>query len=76
MEKTLKELQPGESGVVYALENEGSMRKRLLDIGLIFGTRVECVGKSPFGDPSAYSIRGAIICLRAKESRQIKIRTP
>lgn len=34
------------------------MRRRLLDIGLIPGTRVTCTAVSPAGDPAAYLIRG------------------
>ena len=43
------------------------MRRRLQDIGLIEGTVVECVGKSPLGDPCAYVIRGAVIALRSED---------
>ena len=47
--------------MVERLRVHGSMRRRLLDIGLVEGTRVECVGVSPMGDPAAYCIRGAVI---------------
>ncbi len=49
----------------------GSQRRRLLDIGLVNNTLVECLGRSPAGDPSAYLIRGAVIALRAQDCRQI-----
>ncbi len=50
-----------------------AMRRRLNDIGLIPGTRVECLGRSPGGDPSAYLIRGAVIALRRSDSQNILI---
>ena len=43
-------------------------------MGLIEGTSVECVGKSPLGDPAAYLVRGAVIALRSQESDRIFIR--
>lgn len=49
------------------------MRRRFLDIGLIEDTPVECIGRSPAGDPSAYLIRGAVIAIRAEDSASIKL---
>ena len=59
-------LQCGQTARVGKLTIQGSMRRRLQDIGLIEGTKVECVQKSPAGDPVAYLIRGAVIALRAE----------
>jgi len=70
---TLAELGQGDSAVVRELASEGSMRRRLQDIGLIPGTRVECVQKSPLGDPIAYLIRGTVIALRCEDSAGIYV---
>lgn len=67
-------LAPGERGIVKQLHTTGSMRRRFLDIGLTLDTVVECVGRSPGGDPSAYLIRGAVIAIRASDSRSIAVR--
>ena len=72
-EYTMNELNTGESASVLRLRVHGAMRRRLLDIGLVEGTRVECLGKSPSGDPSAYLIRGAVIAIRSEDSRDILI---
>ncbi len=69
----LDELQVGECGVVAEIHTAGAMRRRLLDMGLIEGTRVMCVGKSPAGDPAAYRIRGAVIAIRSEDSRRILV---
>ena len=74
MSYSLKDLSPGERGVVTALTTEGRMRRRLMDIGLVEGTMGECVGVSPWGDPSAYLIRGAVIALRNRDSQTVLIR--
>lgn len=68
---SLDELRPGQRAVVYALKCTGAMRRRLLDIGLIENTTVECLGISPMGDPKAFCIRGAVIALRAEDCRSI-----
>ncbi len=50
----------GKTVKVRELLTTGSMRRRLLDMGLIEGTRVSCLQKSPAGDPVAYLIRGPL----------------
>jgi len=69
----LNDINPGERAVVRRLLTSGSMRRRLLDIGLIENTEVECIGRSPGGDPSAYLIRGAVIAIRSEDCKNIII---
>jgi len=69
----LTNLEPGRCAVVNDLTVTGSMRRRLQDIGLIKGTRVEYVQRSPLGDPVAYLIRGAVIALRSEDSDCVMI---
>lgn len=71
----LNDIVPGQHAVVSALHATGSMRHRLLDIGLIENTDVECLGRSPCGDPSAFLIRGAVIAIRSEDCKDIVIRT-
>lgn len=73
IQRCLNDIKPGQTAVVQSLCAHGSMRRRLLDIGLVEGTRVECVGVSPLGDPSAYLIRGAVIAIRAADCRDVLI---
>lgn len=69
--KNLTNLQEGESAQVASLMNTGSIKRRLQDLGLVEGTRVECIQKSPFGDPVAYGIRGAVIALRTEDAQAV-----
>ena len=71
---TLDKLCVNDRAVVTALLAEGGMRRRMIDLGMVEGTAIECVGKSPAGDPSAYLIRGAVVAIRAKDARKICIR--
>lgn len=64
-------LHEGQRARVLIILESGAMRRRLQDIGLIEGTTVECVQKSPAGDPVAYGIRGAIVALRAEQAAAI-----
>ena len=69
----LTQLKQGQRAKVKSLLATGSMRSRLQEIGLIEGTQVECLQKSPAGDPVAYLIRGAVIALRAEDSATVLV---
>ena len=71
--KRLSEMKIGETAVVERLLIHGSMRRRLLDLGLLENTEVTCLGRSPGGDPSAYLIRGALIALRRADAAGIQL---
>lgn len=64
----------GECAEIAELLTKGSMRRRLLDIGLTPNTTVECVGKSPSGDPKAFLIRGAVVAIRSEDCVGILIK--
>lgn len=51
---SLCHMKPGQAAVVLAVHTRGSIRRRLLDIGLTPNTEVMCLGRSPGGDPAAY----------------------
>ena len=70
---TLDKLKINEKGTVVSVEKDGTLKRRLLDLGIIKGSRIECVGKSPLGDPSAYLIKGAVVAIRARDARSVTI---
>lgn len=71
--RRLSDIEPGQKVRIKELTSKGSMRRRLLDIGLVENTEVECLGKSPMGDPKAYLIRGAVIAIRSEDCQGILI---
>ena len=71
--KTLNELKKGEKAKIINLDIEGSIKRRLLDIGLINGSTIECVLESPLKDPKAYWIRGTLIAIRNNDAKDIYI---
>ena len=72
-EYSLSALRAGQSAYVAEIQADEAMRRRLLDLGLIRGTRVTCTAKSPAGDPAAYLIRGAVIALRGRDARGVRL---
>ena len=67
----LNKLPIGQKATVLNLTSSGTQRRRMLDLGLVSGTMVEAVQKSPAGDPVAYFFRGTMIALREEDAGKI-----
>jgi ferrous iron transport protein A len=50
-----------------------AFRRRLMELGIIPGTRVEVLRIAPFGDPLELSARGCNISIRAAEARHVEV---
>lgn len=72
--RCLNDLQMGEVGVITSLMAQGSIKRRLLDIGLVDDTEVQCILNSPSQDPKVFLIRGAVIALRNEDCQNVLIR--
>ncbi len=74
--ETLDQLEPGESARVVSISRRcrGQQRRRLMDLGVLPGTRVTAEMKSASGDPTAYVIRGATIALRRSHAAMINVK--
>ena len=70
----LYELPLNKVGTVDNLNCNGNIRRRLLDLGLVRGTKITPVFKSPSGDPTAYEIRKTLIALRKEDVKFIDIK--
>lgn len=69
----LTQVSVNEKCIVKKLLLTGLIRRRLLDLGLIEGTVIEVLQASPFGDPVAYLIRGAVIAIRFETASNILV---
>ena len=67
----LSKLAIGKKANVISLTSGGAVRRRMLDLGIIKGTEIEPLYKSPSGNPVAYLIRGTVIALRSDTSEKI-----
>ena len=66
-------LAAGRRAVVAELTAPEDQRRRLQELGFVPGGRVEVVQESPWGDPVAYAVCGAVIALRRSDARQILV---
>lgn len=74
METTLNTLRAGQGGKILSLRLDEAMCRRLVDFGLIEGTQVLCLRRSPAGSPILFRVRGTMLALRAADSGKIRVK--
>lgn len=70
----LYELPLNNIGIIDTLDCDGNLRRRLLDLGMVKGTKITPIFKSPSGDPIAYEVRKTTIALRKEDSSLINLK--
>ena len=73
MEKVLKDLKPGEEGVVKRVSGDGAVRRRLFDMGVTPGAPVKMRKVAPLGDPMEVTLRGYELTLRKVEAENVTV---
>ena len=66
-------LQPGDQGEIVAVQAQGEVRQRLLEMGFIRGARLRVEKLAPLGDPMELVIKGYHLSLRRDESSCILV---
>ena len=72
---TLDKLPIGEKGMIRAVNGEGALRCRLLDMGLTPRTNVHVNKVAPMGDPMELNLRGYVLTLRLEDAAKIEVDT-
>jgi Fe2+ transport system protein FeoA len=72
-ERNLRDLRPGEKGVVTKARGSGGAAKRLLDMGLVAGAPLEVIRVAPLGDPVEISVKGYNLTLRKEEAEGVSV---
>ena len=62
---SLSQMRPGQRARLTVSRHTDP---RLLELGMIPGTAVTCLGAAPSGSPLRYEVRGAVIALRKKDA--------
>ena len=73
MKRRLSELPVGAKGVVAAVGGERSVRRRLMELGLVPGTPIAVVNVAPLGDPLELQVRGSRLSLRRVETANVEL---
>ncbi|HPN37758.1 MAG TPA: metal-dependent transcriptional regulator [Melioribacteraceae bacterium] len=73
--KTLSMLKDGEEAYIAGISQalRGMQRRRLMDFGIVIGTKIRAELESLNGDPKGYFVRGTTVALRNKQAENIFI---
>jgi len=69
----LSEIKVGKKSRVLKIKPESSIRRRLMDMGIVPHTEVTVIGKAPMGDPIEIQLRGYKLTLRKIEAKDILV---
>ncbi len=71
--KTLKEVKCGETVSVAKLTGTGTIKRRIMDMGITKGTEIFIRKVAPFGDPVEITVRGYELTIRKNEAENIEV---
>ena len=70
--KPLSELKPGQVGVIVDIVGGSPrLRRRILDMGLVRGTKIRVVRVAPLKDPIEFQTSGYDLSLRKDEAKNV-----
>jgi len=72
--KTLKEARIGQQVTIAKLHGQGSIKRVLMDMGLIKGAEVSIRKVAPLGDPIEITVRGYELSIRKADAALIEIK--
>ncbi len=71
--KTMAEMKPGEMGIVRKVSGTGNIKHRLIDMGVVPGSKVVVLKFAPLGDPIEIKIKNFDLSLRKSEAATIDV---
>lgn len=72
--KTLKDVHAGEEVIVEKISCSGSLKRRIMDMGITKGTTVYVRKLAPLGDPIELTVRGYELSLRKSDAENIIVK--
>lgn len=69
----MTELNAGDKAEIISIKARGEVTTRLIDMGLVKGTKFKLIRKAPLGDPIEIMLRGFFLSLRLNEAKDILV---
>ena len=71
--KSLKDVKIGGTAKVIKVHGEGAIRRRIMDMGITKGVKIDVCKVAPFGDPVEIKVRGYQLSLRKADAEMIEV---
>jgi ferrous iron transport protein A len=69
----LSQCRPGQIGMVTAVHGNGRLIQRLMEMGVVTGTRIRVVRLAPLGDPMEVELHHYLLSLRKSEAGAVEV---
>jgi Fe2+ transport system protein FeoA len=70
---TLADLALDEPALILSVGGERTLRRRLMELGLLPKTQVRVMHIAPMGDPMSLRVRDTTLSIRKAEAQQIEV---
>lgn len=71
--KTLRDVHSGDTVQVTKLNGTGTVKRRIMDMGITKGCSVYVRKVAPLGDPVEVTVRGYELTLRKEDAQMIEV---
>ncbi len=71
--KTLKEVKPGATVRALRIGGDGSVKRRIMELGVTKGVEIYVRKVAPLGDPVEITVRGYELSLRKADAELIEV---
>ena len=71
--RTLRDVPVGETAKVVKLHGEGSVKRRIMDMGITKGVEIYVRKLAPLGDPMELNIRNYELYIRKADAAMIEV---
>ena len=71
--KTLRDVAIGDTAKVARLHGEGTLKRRIMDMGITRGVDVYVRKVAPLGDPLEVTVRGYELSVRKGDAESIEV---
>ncbi len=69
----MRQMGKKQSGTITSILADGELGRRIRDMGLVPGTKIQIMGRAPLYDPVAVRAMGFTLTLRNKEADYIVV---
>ena len=73
MTMLLSDLKVKQKAMIKGFQGESSIQERLMELGMVPGTRILLKRLAPLGDPMEIIVRGYSLSIRKEDAQQILI---
>ena len=71
--KTLRDIPVGQTATVVKIHGEGSLKRRIMDMGITKGVEIYVRKVAPLGDPMELNVRNYELSVRKADAEMIEV---